>query len=77
MSITTNPFPETDRGDKSITNLRKAKKALPWTGIRRHTVLYLKGGKELSTNWFNSKVLAERALGILKGKGYRAIIYIN
>lgn len=66
-----------NRDDVSQENVSYAKKLLRMTGYTFYQVLYLKRGIEHHSAWFKSKDRARQALNIVKGKGYRAIIYIG
>ncbi len=56
-----------------MENIKKAKKN--WTG--KYCVLSLRKNKGVRSPWFRSVANAELALKIIKGKGFRAIIYID
>ena len=45
--------------------------------IRKYSVVSLRNGKEHQSPWFSSKQNANKALGIIRAKGFKAVIYID
>jgi len=68
---------DVDRGDISPENIRHAKELLKIIGRRSYLVFYLKEKIEQHSAWFFSEERAKKALDIVRGKGYRAIIYVD